>query len=74
MSGKILIVDDESDIRNLLEEILSEEGYEVVSAADAAEARTDRKPVPRHRRGSRDHCLRRRSKPMQDASARCCTT
>ncbi|MEE9142035.1 MAG: response regulator, partial [Gammaproteobacteria bacterium] len=40
MSGKILIVDDESDIRNLLEEILSEEGYEVVSAADAAEART----------------------------------
>jgi len=38
-SARILVVDDEADIRSLLEEILSEEGYEVVAAADAAEAR-----------------------------------
>jgi DNA-binding NtrC family response regulator len=35
----ILVVDDEADIRDLLKEILSEEGYEVDVAADAAEAR-----------------------------------
>ncbi|MGH8676032.1 MAG: sigma 54-interacting transcriptional regulator [Burkholderiales bacterium] len=37
-SQRILIVDDEADIRSLLREILSEEGYEVEIAADAAEA------------------------------------
>src|SRR5215475_4326012 len=41
-SGKILVVDDESDIRSLLQEILSEEGYEVEAAADANEARVAR--------------------------------
>ena len=41
-SGSVLVIDDEADIRNLLEEILSEEGYEVVSAANAAEAREKR--------------------------------
>ncbi len=41
-ASKILIVDDEADIRGLLEEILSEEGYEVQVAADAAEARAAR--------------------------------
>ena len=35
----ILVVDDEADIRELLKEILTEEGYEVDVAADAAEAR-----------------------------------
>jgi DNA-binding NtrC family response regulator len=35
----ILVVDDEADIRDLLKEILSEEGYEVDVAADATEAR-----------------------------------
>jgi len=35
----ILVVDDESDIRSLLKEILSDEGYEVDVAADAGEAR-----------------------------------
>jgi len=35
----ILVVDDEADIRDLLKEILTEEGYEVDVAADAAEAR-----------------------------------
>jgi two-component system nitrogen regulation response regulator NtrX len=35
----ILVVDDESEIRGLLKEILSDEGYEVDVAADAAEAR-----------------------------------
>jgi two-component system, NtrC family, nitrogen regulation response regulator NtrX len=36
---KILVVDDESDIRRLLQEILTEEGYEVEVAADASQAR-----------------------------------
>jgi DNA-binding NtrC family response regulator len=40
--GKILVVDDESDIRRLLQEILSEEGYEVEVAADAGQARAAR--------------------------------
>ncbi|HUO81615.1 MAG TPA: sigma-54 dependent transcriptional regulator [Gammaproteobacteria bacterium] len=39
MGSSILVVDDESDIRRLLKEILSEEGYDVAVAADAAEAR-----------------------------------
>jgi two-component system nitrogen regulation response regulator NtrX len=43
MSARILVVDDESNIRVLLEEILSEEGYEVVTAADADEARRRRR-------------------------------
>jgi len=38
-SGRILVVDDEADIRGLLEEILSEEGYAVEAAGGAAEAR-----------------------------------
>jgi DNA-binding NtrC family response regulator len=35
----ILVVDDEADIRNLIQEILSEEGYDVATAASAAQAR-----------------------------------
>ena len=43
MSGPhILVVDDEADIRGLLKEILSEEGYEVDVAANAAQARAAR--------------------------------
>lgn len=42
MSARILVVDDEADIRSLLKEILSEEGYEVDIAANAAQARTAR--------------------------------
>ena len=38
-SARILVVDDEADIRDLVQEILSEEGYEVDVAANAAEAR-----------------------------------
>ena len=38
-SQRILVVDDEADIRGLLSEILAEEGYEVEAAADAASAR-----------------------------------
>lgn len=38
-SPRILVVDDEADIRDTLKEILSEEGYEVEVAADAAAAR-----------------------------------
>ncbi len=41
-AGKILVVDDEADIRRLLQEILSEEGYEVEVAPDAAQARAAR--------------------------------
>jgi DNA-binding NtrC family response regulator len=36
------VVDDEADIRGLLKEILSEEGYEVDVAANAAQARASR--------------------------------
>ena len=36
---QILVVDDEPEIRSLLMEILSEEGYEVSVAADADQAR-----------------------------------
>ncbi len=38
-TARILVVDDEADIRSLLEEILAEEGYSVQVAADAAQAR-----------------------------------
>jgi two-component system, NtrC family, nitrogen regulation response regulator NtrX len=41
-ASKILVVDDESDIRRLLQEILTEEGYEVEVAADAEQARAAR--------------------------------
>lgn len=41
-AARILVVDDESDIRSLLREILSEEGYDVEVAADAAQARAAR--------------------------------
>lgn len=42
-SPRILVVDDESNIRVLLEEILTEEGYEVTTAADGAQAREARR-------------------------------
>lgn len=38
----VLVVDDEADIRALIQEILSEEGYDVTVAADADEARKAR--------------------------------
>ncbi len=38
----VLVVDDEADIRALIKDILSDEGYEVTNAADAAEARAAR--------------------------------
>jgi DNA-binding NtrC family response regulator len=41
-ASRILVVDDEADIRGLLKEILSEEGYDVDIAADASQARTSR--------------------------------
>jgi two-component system, NtrC family, nitrogen regulation response regulator NtrX len=41
-AARILVVDDEADIRSLLKEILSEEGYDVDVAADAGEARNAR--------------------------------
>ncbi len=36
--GKLLIVDDEKDIRNLMEEIFIEEGYQVETAANGVQA------------------------------------
>ena len=41
-AARILVVDDESEIRGLLKEILADEGYEVDVAADATEARAIR--------------------------------
>src|SRR5271168_384882 len=41
-ASRILVVDDEADIRGLLKEILSEEGYEVDVAANAVQARASR--------------------------------
>ena len=41
-ASRILVVDDEADIRGLLKEILSEEGYDVDMAADATQARSSR--------------------------------
>ena len=37
--GKILIIDDEKDIRNLMQEIFEEEGYQVYLAANGQQAR-----------------------------------
>jgi len=41
-TSHVLVVDDKGDIRALIDEILSEEGYQVTVAADAAEARSAR--------------------------------
>src|SRR5689334_2846668 len=41
-TAHILVVDDEADIRTLLKEILSEEGYEVDVAANAGQARASK--------------------------------
>ncbi len=38
----VLVVDDESDIRSLIKDILSDEGYSVTNAGDATEARAAR--------------------------------
>ena len=38
MTGDVLIVDDEPDIRDLVAGILSDEGYSVRTAADSNEA------------------------------------
>jgi DNA-binding NtrC family response regulator len=41
-TSHVLVVDDEADIRALIDEILSDEGYEVTVAGDASEARAAR--------------------------------
>jgi len=41
-SGHVLVVDDEADIRALIQEILTDESYEVTTAANAEEARSAR--------------------------------
>ncbi len=42
-SARILVVDDEPDIRELIADILGDEGYEVLVAADAGVAREQRR-------------------------------
>ena len=42
-TARILVVDDEADIRALLAEILADEGYSVTTAADATQARAARR-------------------------------
>jgi len=42
-SAHILVVDDEPDIRGLLKEILEDEGFEVTTAENAAQARESRR-------------------------------
>ena len=37
-TSKLLIVDDEKDIRNLMQEIFEEEGYQVETAANGIQA------------------------------------
>jgi len=39
-TSRVLVVDDEADIRTLIQDILEDEGYQVTAAADAAAART----------------------------------
>ena len=41
-TSHVLVVDDEADIRALIQEILTDEGYGVTVAADAEEARAAR--------------------------------
>ena len=41
-AARVLVVDDEADIRNLVQDILADEGYEVAVAANAAQARRER--------------------------------
>ncbi len=41
-TSHVLVVDDEADIRALIKDILTDEGYEVTNAGDASEARTAR--------------------------------
>lgn len=43
MSAHVLVIDDERDIRNLVREILVDEGYEVSVAEDAEDARRARR-------------------------------
>ena len=41
-TSHVLVVDDEADIRALIQDIMSDEGYGVTVAADAEEARAAR--------------------------------
>ena len=38
MGDKILVVDDEFEIRNMLKDVLGREGYEVILASNGEEA------------------------------------
>ncbi len=44
-TAHVLVVDDEADIRALIQEILTDESYDVTTAANAAEAREERESV-----------------------------
>ena len=45
-AARVLVVDDEADIRNLVQDIIADEGYEVAVAANAAQARRERAVKP----------------------------
>ena len=51
MSEKILVVDDEEEIADLLELYLKNEGYEVVKCRTAAQALAADRKAPRRRPG-----------------------
>ncbi len=65
-SSQVLVVDDESDIRALISDILSDEGYGVTVAADAAEARSAREEQ------KFDLILLDIWMPDTDTASRCC--
>lgn len=46
MPARILVVDDEPDIRSTVQEILSDEGYRVATAESAAAAREAPRRAP----------------------------
>ena len=52
LNNKILVVDDEKEIRELLEIYLKNEGYQVIKAASGEEALKILKLAPKRCRGS----------------------
>lgn len=55
--GKILIVDDEDQIRKLLARMLELEGYEIYQAADCKTALSERKELSRTSNCVMSFCL-----------------
>ena len=60
--ARILVIDDESDTRTMLEQILKSAGHEVILAADGREG------VERHRTSPAELVITDLCMPIQDAS------